>query len=314
MNKRGQLVAMIAIAIAAVVFLVIVWPKLAVLLKGAGTQSTCNFNLLLSALVKAGSLGFAEIPPGCEAEYITIGKEEIDVRKNIANKRIKKYFEDTTGHYRDVLTSFPTDSGNMPTQAALDEWSLDYVMGKELADCANKVWHGKLDITARQWFSGQQLCIVCSVVTFGEDLPASIRKRDVVPSLYNWMNAEPYYSTTYYESAFEGLARPEFKDLGYTTKVPVAVVYTEQVESWFSKYAVPVGAWMVVGGYAVASVASGGVVAVAGGAFVAGAARAAVGGLTDNRDDTLKFLVLQPYELLGALPKDGGLGCTKVIA
>jgi hypothetical protein len=110
MKKRGQLVALIAIAIAAVVLLVIVWPKLAVLLKGAGSTSTCNLNLLLSSAVKAGSLGFAEIPPGCEANYMTIGKQEIDARKNIAKKRLDKYYQDNTGYYADARTVFNVKS------------------------------------------------------------------------------------------------------------------------------------------------------------------------------------------------------------
>lgn len=240
MNKKAQLVAMIAIVIAAVVFLVIVWPKLAVLLKGAGSQSTCNLNLFLAAAVKAGSLGFSEIPAGCEAEYLTIGKEEIDARKNIANKRIKKYVEDTTGHYRDALASFPTDSGNIPTRAALDEWALDSILGKEFVDCWNKVWHGKLDIFKRGFAADRTICIVCNVITFNEDLPASLRNRNAgnpIKSLNAWMNAEPYYQTTHYDFFAPGLtSKPAPNDFNFITSRPAAITYIEAKKSWFYKY------------------------------------------------------------------------------
>lgn len=251
MSKKGQMVALIAIAIAAVVFLVIVWPKLAVLLKGAGSGSTCNLNLFLAAAVKAGSLGFSSIPVGCEAKYITVGKEEIDARKNIAAKRIKKYGDDTTGYYKDVKMAFPIDSSGHPTTAALDEWAFDSIFANDLKDCWNKVWHGKLDIFKRGWIFGDKFCIVCSVVTFGEDLPASLRNRNMakpITSLKTWMNAEPYYKTTYYDFVADGLVpKPDDESFSFVTNRAAAIVYRETKVSLLTKLGPYIATGVTVG-------------------------------------------------------------------
>jgi hypothetical protein len=231
-NKKGQLVALIAIAIAAVVFLVIVWPKLAVMLKGAGSGSTCNLNLFLSAAVKAATLGFAEVPPGCEAEYVIISKEDVDSRKNIAKKRLDKYYTDNTGHYAGVRAAFGVQNGI--TDNALNEWALDSILGKEMVDCWNKVWHGKLDLVKRSNAVDQNVfCVVCNVISYSEDLPANLRDRQQIDSLYAWAKAEPYFKTTYYDFLADGMTfQSTQSDMTFSTKVPTAVVYIESKKGW----------------------------------------------------------------------------------
>lgn len=340
-SRRAQFVTLIAIAIAAVILLLLFKNAIYPLLKGAGAQSTCNLNLFISAAVKAGSLGFAEVPPGCEAEYLTISKDDIDARKNIAKKRLDKYYQDNTGYYSDARNTFGVTQG--VTDTAMNEWALDSTLGKEMVGCWNKVWHGKLDFFGaggiKEFFSGKHIfCVVCSVVTFSDDLPITINDQVSVNSLYAWMKAEPYYKTTYYDYMEGQSIMPDQSSLFFTTKVPISIVFMEEKEGWLSKNWVELSLWtadiaLTVALPGVGKVAGAGlrvlvrltpvlskvakagkVVATGVGAVEAGVAATAISDAAIEKSDTLKVVVIHPYELITKDMKDGGLGCTDVIS
>ncbi len=364
MNKRAQFVTLIAIAIAAIILLLFFKNSIIPLLKFAGGQTTCNLNLFISAAVKAGSLGFAEVPPGCEAEYLTISKDDIGVRKNIAKKRLDKYYQDNTGYYSDARNVFGVAQG--VTDTAMNEWALDSILGKEMVGCWNKVWHGKLDVFGpggiKGFFSGKHVfCVVCSVVTFSDDLPININDQVSVNSLYAWMKAEPYYKTTYYDYMQGQSIMPDQSSLFFTTKIPISVVFIEEKEGWLSKNWVELSLWtadiaLTVALPGVGKVAGAGLrvlarLSTAGlttraaslaikagklattaekatkvvtaaekgvttgvGAVEAGAIATAITDEAIEKSDTLKVVVIHPYELITKDMKDGGLGCTDIVA
>ena len=325
MNKKAigpeQLVVIVAIVIATIVFLTVLWPAFSSLLKGAGAQTECNWNLFLSAAVKAGSLGFAEIPVGCKAEYITVDSDTLAKSSNIAKKRLTKYQTDTTGYYSQAASTYNLDPSTPPSYDAINEWSLDSLMAKKMAQCMDKVWHGKLDIVARWKFTQRQFCIVCSVLSFSDDLPVIINKKEAIITLYDFLKTEQYYKKTYLDYAYDGIVKPPSKEyLAYSTKVPLAIVYTEQMPSWFSRLWIPVtfgATWAIAGGLTVATFGVAGPVAIGSAALLTGAGgyiTAEASGKPSAEAAPNKFLVLWPYELLQKQPPEGGLACTDIIA
>jgi len=233
-SRKAQIVEIIAIAIAAAVIIFGVWPVIKAKLTGAGSTAECNLSLFLSALTKVVSLGIAERPPECEIEFKTVGDKEIKQMKSRAAERTKNYYKDTTPYYNQARTFFKIDSMGIPFDDSLNEWALDAIIGGKMAECWNKVWHGSLNIFKHDWWpADKSLCIVCTVIRFNEDLPVSLRNRrypNEIKSLYAWMNAEPYFSTNYYEFISEGLTiKPDEKYLSYITtpQRQLAIAYME---------------------------------------------------------------------------------------
>lgn len=241
-SKKGiefTLARIIAIVITLTVFLVLLWPMLSAKMLGAQTQGQCNWNLVLSAGVKAGSLGFAEIDPGCKAEYVTVDDELIGTKLRKAKQRILKYHGidpataqqgTTAGYYRDAAQAYPLDSNNQPDYNALRKWALDAIVAEKMRQCSDKMWHGKLDFFTNKNFEERRMCVVCSVLTFSEDIPAILGPNSDQPktTLYQWMNAEPYFKKTYNAYVSEGFTIPhEPFTLKYRTSKPQAIVFTQ---------------------------------------------------------------------------------------
>jgi len=274
--KKAQIVEIIAIAIAAAVIIFGVWPVIKAKLTGAGSTAECNLSLFLSALTKVVSLGIAERPPECDIEFKTVGEKETEQMKTRAYKRIMNYYEDTTPYYGQARSFFKIDSIGIPFETSVYEWELDAIIGGKMAECWNKVWHGSLDIFKHDWWpADKSLCIVCTVIRFNEDLPASLRNRrypNEIKSLYAWMNAEPYLSTNYYEFISEGLTiKPKEEYLSYITTPsrPLAIAYmetkTDLITAWLptstgGKMAAAgtgLGAWAAMETYVAAKTALG---------------------------------------------------------
>jgi hypothetical protein len=133
-------------------------------------------------------------------------------------------------------------------------------MGKGLADCWNKVWHGKLDIVARNPAQKRIYCIVCDVITFGEDLPASLKTKTAanpVSSLYTWTKSEPHLTTTYYDFLQDGMTfKPTQSDMTFSTDTTTAIVYIESKKGWLVS-ALPGIAYTVAGGVTAVLIVSG---------------------------------------------------------
>ncbi len=326
-----MLAYIIGLLVAAGVFLAILWPPMSSLFKGAGTQSECNMNLLLAAGFKAGTLGFGEIPAACQASYTTVDANTLEKADRVAKKRIDRYcgIAATTGTkalagaaISTPETFYSAAAGEFcetgtPTYNDIAEWELDQIMAKKLLACSNKVFHGKLDIATRWPVKDRQICIVCDVVSFSNDLPITINKQVARASLYDWMQAESYFKKTYYDYTFEGFTKPKKAGLAYTTKIPVAIVYTEQKASWWSKLWRPIvvgAAWAVTGGVTAVTFGAAGPVAIGAASVVTGAVMGGVAAAAQEGEPVHKFLLLHPYELLQKESEKGGLGCTDIIA
>lgn len=330
MKKKGIafLGGMILVGISAIILLFMfkaLWP----ILTGTAQASACNVNMIASAFYeKLGMLAPGHIElSACEAEVVTIDRDIIERFHVGAKKRIEKYYDPkNAAYYAEAREKFKIDQNNRPTRDSMNEWALDFIMAKKMELCWNEVGKGALDVFStgvEGYFYDKTFCVVCSVVNFADDMPDNIRNKNIY-SLYGWTKAEPFYKTTYYSFLAEGQTYPpDENSMSYTTKVPVAVVYTEVKEAWIAHH------WQDLVGFAAGAVTIGipGVGWVAGGAIhiflrIASpvATRAAAGiiaaGITEAQikaSDTTKFLAIHPFSLIRKPRKDGGLGCTDVI-
>ncbi|MEM3154644.1 MAG: hypothetical protein QW165_03720 [Candidatus Woesearchaeota archaeon] len=350
-DKKGiafeHFVVIIALIFAAVVILVWQWPAFSRLLTGAGAQAECNWNMFLSAL--AGKIPFTgQIPVGCQAKYITIDSHSLQPYHNLAKKRITKYcgaeLKSSAGA-KTALENYYSEAANefckegKPTYDNMNEWALNYIMAKEMRECWDKVWAGKLDVFKAGFFQGRHVfCVVCSVVSFGEDLPITLRNQEGIDSLYELLKAEPYFKTTYYDYLSADLPiKPDKLDLQYTTKAPIAVLFLQAKEGWLSRNWLELSLWTadialtitlpgvgkVVGAgvRGLAKIATLGAVKYAGkkGATAIGTAgiAAVATEITPEEieaSETRGQLLIHPYQLIQAPMKEGGLECTNIIA
>ncbi len=359
MNRKAEMtmsmfVKVAAITFGAVVFLIVLWPVISGTMKGAGKTGECNWNMFLATLTKQVTMGFGEIPIGCQAEHTTVDSKTIDKMSRLANKRITKYCglaqaEDTpyvglataatSQYYAQAADEF-CETGK-PTYDDRAEWALDYIIAKKLANCWNKVWHGKLDFFTGQFLGDRVFCVVCDIVSFSEDLPVVLQNQEAIDSLYEFTNAEAHYKTTYYNYITEDATRKLSKNsMAYTTKVPIAITYVNTKKStlgtWiggitggiaglFAGSAVGLTAvglaiiWIPGPGW-VAGPAILTVAALGAGAAVGGAAAGAAGGAAAGTAATaaivggeIKELVIHPEQLLNDPIKYGGLGCTDIV-
>lgn len=228
-----DLARIIAITVGLLVFIVILWQPIQNMTKRVGSQGECNWNLFISAAVRGGSLGFAELEPGCRAEYLTVDRQTLDPGTKSANKRIKKYHQNYES-YGNAARTFSVSEGGQPTYDAKYEWSLDKLIAQKMTQCWDKVWHGKLDFFEENWVGQKIVCVTCSVMNFAGDLPGTLKDKPII-SLYDWMQAEPYYKQTYYQYVTEGTTiKPTPGLMAYSTQEPLAIVYIQSKESWWS--------------------------------------------------------------------------------
>ncbi len=251
-SKQGiveDLPRLIAITAGILVFLIVLMPPLWSMIKKGGETGKCDWNLLLSAGFKAGTLGFGEIPVGCQAEYTTADASTIQKTTKTAKKRIEKYCGEparvgaailagratstTSLFYADAAAEF-CETGK-PTYDDMNEWAMDSIVGKKIVECWNKVWHGKLDFFTNYWVGERIFCVACGVVRFSDDLPAYIKNKQIT-SLYEWMNAERYYKTTYYDFVKDGqTAQLNKARLYYATDTPLAISFIHTKASTLKK-------------------------------------------------------------------------------
>ena len=260
MNKRGiteDLPRLIAIVAGILVFLVVLAPPLYSLIKKGGETGKCDWNLLLAAGFKAGTLGFGEIPVGCQAEYATADASTIQKMTKTAKKRITKYCGESlktgaaifAGRATSTTSLFYVDAAKEFCPATLDnmnEWAMNALIGKRMAECWNKVWHGKLNFFTQNW-GKRNFCVACSIIRFSDDLPAYVNKKQIT-SLYEWMNAERYYKTTYYDFVKDGqTVKLEKESLYYSTDTPLAVTFMHGKAGHWAGFVTTVGTTVTAG-------------------------------------------------------------------
>jgi hypothetical protein len=182
----------------------------------------------------------------------------------------------------------------------MNEWAMDALVGKRMVECWNKVWHGKLNFFGKTG-GDRNFCVVCSVVRFSDDMPAYIKNKQIT-SLYEWMNAERYYKTTYYDFVKDGqTVKLEKESIYYSTDTPLAVTFMHG----------KAGHWKRMLEGAVVGATAGAVVSgpiLAGVGAAAGAITAFVTGSLGFGDDSdVKQIALVPYVGLKNI-------CTDIIA
>lgn len=315
MNKKAitemMLVTIVATIIGAVVFLTVLWPAFSGTLKGAQSRGECNWNLMLAAGFKAGTFGFGEIEPGCKAQYTTVDATELLKYHTLAKQRIKKYCtsQGYVGAAASTGQQYTTATAQLCTQGAtyndLNEWALNNIMAKKMVSCWDKVWHGKLDFF-RQELGNRSVCVVCDVTTFSEDFPAVLKTKDIT-TLYDWLNTEPYYQTTYYDYLVEGQTfKPAKENMVYNMQKPLAVIYIQTKDGYWNGLVIGAAA-----GYAAGSTVSG----LTGGIFnpftlpapIIGTFIGAVSGYFADTPDNTRQIFVMPYDGLRYI-------CTDIIA
>jgi len=181
----------------------------------------------------------------------------------------------------------------------MNEWAMNALIGKRMAECWNKVWHGKLDFFGRT--AGERnFCVACSVIRFSDDLPAYVNKKQIT-SLYEWMNAERYYKTTYYDFVKDGQTAKLNKEmLYYSTDTPLAITFMHGKMGYWQRVAagtvVGAGTGTVLGGPILTGVGAG-----------VGALVAALDLFGKAAENDVKQIALVPYVELKNI-------CTDIIA
>ena len=231
--KRGQIghfVELIAIAAALVVMLAVIWPVLKEALFEAGEKGECEFSVLISGLAKQGSLGTIEVPPECKMRLITIDKAAIAPFISAASATIQQYKQKGSAAYEWFK------EGNE------EEWVIDSIIAKELADCSDKVLHGKLDLFKGNVASKKGSCIICSRIKFGTDLPLYKIKTQsgFVGSLNGWLVHNNIQGQSYYEYVQTNpkLVKKDSRAgtvFPYSFSKPYAVIYWEYNPSQYEQ-------------------------------------------------------------------------------
>ncbi|MBW2970042.1 hypothetical protein KY319_02870 [Candidatus Woesearchaeota archaeon] len=243
-SKKGVteavIVGVVIAVIGAIIFLTVLWPAFSALLKGAAATGECNWNLFIATAIRKGSFGFLEVEPGCKAEYMTVDSELLKKYYTLAKKRITKYCpgvsivgkaaSTTQNYYSTAAQDF------CPQQQVgyeeLNEWAMDFIIAKKMQECTDKVWHGKLDFFAQEW-GNRSVCVVCSVISFSDDLPVTLKTKEI-ESLYDLLNAEPYYKTTYYNYISDWQTiKPTKPMYYYKTDKPLAVTFMHTKDGYW---------------------------------------------------------------------------------
>jgi hypothetical protein len=319
MNKKGiteDLPRLIAIVAGILVFVIVLGPPMYSLIKRGGETGKCDWNLLLAAGFKTATLGFGEIPVGCQAEYTTADTDTLEKTARTAKKRINKYCGESpkvgaaifAGRAPSQASLFYAEAAKefcetgQPTRADIEEWALDSMFGKRMVECWNKVWHGKLDFFSQEW-SSRSFCVVCSVVRFSDDLPAHLKRRRVT-SLYDWMNAERYYKTTYYEFVADGqTVKPPKEMLYYGTDEPYAITFMHTKGGYWDSV---IGGVLIGGEYGAKGGSWGGPIGAGIGAGVGAILGGFIGKATDDEENVKQIFII-PYDLTRGI-------CTDIIA
>ncbi len=212
------------------------YPLLSGALERAGEKSKCNFSILFAAGGKLLSAGIGELPPECKAEYVTVDSQMIKQEEIAGKERIQAYAKEKTPFYKEAAIDFP--EGN---KEALDEWAVDSIIAKNAKSCWDKVLHGKLDFFKRYKIIDERtFCIVCSIVSFSDDLPSTVKSKHI-SNLLTWMKAETTGGTTYYDYLKEGMTLlPEQTMPPYMTNEPYAITYIETKISAALKWSRPI--------------------------------------------------------------------------
>jgi len=258
------LIGLAILAVAVAIVGVLVYPEVKDLFETESTKGACEWSLVVHSLTKLSD--FSLVPAECRAHRLEISLDDLEKYHFTARKRIKIYKENPE-KYGPVLQFFdnPDDSNQ------LNEWVLNMFVAKEMQDCWEKVFKGRLPLFDKWWnlydwgwsdaklgeqkdyidavigkFKGPPVnCILCSRIRFSDDLTEAFGSRVNIDSLDVWLkNNYPIAGgRSYYEiltdgqSEIKGLFAPAFE---YSIDKPLAVLYEKiyyyhGAEAWLDK-------------------------------------------------------------------------------
>ena len=256
----------IGLAIVVIVMLVVllgVFPGMREKLAQAAETGTCDWNIFMAGIRKAGTLGIAEgIPEGCKAKRIELTLTDVQRQLGYAKNRLKVI--NTDPKYKDKAPSFTNDDEKTQYQFAMNKLIAD-----ELAGCWAKVLKGKVPIFDEWWrlyswgtppagagdatrilftniHRAPTNCIVCARIKFDDNLVTTFPTKAGTSSIFTlpeWMAVNQWKSGgSYAEFVADGQAETPALLQSYAFDVsntPLAIVYArinahqvEEAASW----------------------------------------------------------------------------------
>ena len=240
MNRRGEgqsyeLGKIVLILIGLAVIMSVVYVLFVKSAEEAGSKSQCELSILLGSIARFG--GVERVSPECKANVVNIAQNDIDKQKLLARQELNNLAEKKNNpDYAEVNKFF----NNPSDDEQLTELITNKIIAKEMTSCWDKVVHGKLGMFD-EWYNlfdlgpglrkgdyeknrqeyaknliahweipgvlqswgPPKFCIVCSDITFGNDL-----KNKNVDSFTSWLKATPHW---YYkdQSLYEFLVRDQ---------------------------------------------------------------------------------------------------------
>lgn len=148
MNRKGitheTVAGLILVLAGAAILLGMFVPKLFEVLKSQAEVTGCEWSIVKSSLTRFG--GFESIPVECKAKRIDLTGDEIVMLREASSDRIKDMNNDV--RIRPNLKYFRVGGDEIPNY---DEFTLNGIIAKELAQCWDKVLKGKPPIFDQWW-------------------------------------------------------------------------------------------------------------------------------------------------------------------
>ena len=171
----------------ALVMLMLFAGKLAAQLGIISEQEECQWNLLVSAIGKTGSIiDIQTIPVECKNQDVTIGASDVQARMGRAQKEMQQLISKRQLTYTNSGAFDYFDNPNDKKQIAA--WALNSLLAEQMKACWDKVLHGKVN-AFDEWppslyenlkstvdrFDTQKsavtTCVLCSRIKFSVDDP-----------------------------------------------------------------------------------------------------------------------------------------------
>jgi len=158
-KKKGAIgvqhfIAIAILMISVSVILFGVFPKARQAFGAVTEKGACQWSVVVSGITQFG--GKQMIPIECKAHRIEITNKNLTDAEPAARRRLEVIWKDDKGKYGGFLTvnGFrEPGKPNIPTKKKQKtrEFALNQVVAKEMKDCAEKVWKGKLPLFDRWW-------------------------------------------------------------------------------------------------------------------------------------------------------------------
>lgn len=214
----GLLVTIISLMAFLAVSLVIVWPVMRDALFGAGEQQQCQLSLLFSYAKLQGTLGtITQDVPECAMKRMIVSMGTLDAVRSRAQSAVRQLnqpaeWPDSDYGYR--------------------KWALQEIIGKEMASCAERGLFSRVNfdprsITSRQLSPTEMVCLLCTRLTFDEEVKGYFRSEIETTGLKMkpWLISNRINDLTYLDYVTTG-THPDLKVYTADTALKSTVPYT----------------------------------------------------------------------------------------